>query len=78
MFPAHLRLTYLKNRRVTIDILSPDGKLPFCHGFIPAMLDQTGLYILNTKRFKPKAIGHLLTQTERWYLRALRLRKLWL
>ncbi|WP_371419619.1 conjugation system SOS inhibitor PsiB family protein [Pantoea sp. SO10] len=29
------------------------------------MLDHTGLYILNTERFKPKTIGHLLTQTEK-------------
>ncbi|MGK3131369.1 conjugation system SOS inhibitor PsiB family protein [Pantoea sp. C8B4] len=62
VFPVHLRLTHLKNRRVTLDILSPGGKLPFCHGLIPATLDHTGLYILNTERFKPKAIGHLLTQ----------------
>ncbi|MCA1179572.1 hypothetical protein LBW90_14810 [Pantoea rwandensis] len=51
MFPVYLRLTHLKIRRVTIDILSPGGKFPFWHGLIPATLDHTSLFILNTERF---------------------------
>lgn len=64
VFPIHLRLTLRKNRRVTLDILSPGGESPFWHGLIWATPDSTGLYVLNVEGFEPKLFGRLLARIE--------------
>lgn len=64
VFPVHLRLTLRKNRRVTLDILSPGSESPFWHGLIRLNPNHTGIYILNDGNFEPEHIVQVLARVE--------------